>query len=179
MPAFHYQALNAQGQSTQGWIESDTPRLAKQLLRSQGLIPLSVAQVGTVDEQTPWWRRPIHLRRVMRAEALVTFTRQLCGLVQAGLTLERALGALMEDVPPRQSALVAALRAEIHAGHSLAQAMAAHGEEFPEVYRAVIAAGEQSGQFASILQRLADDLDRKSTRLNSSHSQQSRMPSSA
>ena len=54
---------------------------------------------------------------------------------------------------------MAALRAEIHAGHSLAQAMAAHGEEFPEVYRAVIAAGEQSGQFASILQRLADDLE--------------------
>jgi general secretion pathway protein F len=159
MPAFQYQALNAQGQSTQGWIESDTPRLAKQLLRSQGLIPLSVAEVGAVDAQTPWWRRPIHLRRVMRAEALVTFTRQLCGLVQAGLTLERALGALMEDVPARQSALVAALRAEIHAGHSLAQAMAAHGEEFPDVYRAVIAASEQSGQFASILQRLADDLE--------------------
>jgi general secretion pathway protein F len=54
---------------------------------------------------------------------------------------------------------VAALRAEINAGHSLAQAMSAHGKEFPEVYRAVIAAGEQSGQFAQILQRLADDVE--------------------
>jgi general secretion pathway protein F len=158
MPAFQYQALDAKGQTAQGLIESDSERQVRQTLRQQGLIPLSVWAVGATAT-LPWWRRPIHLRSALHGEALVTFTRQLAGLVQAGLTLERALGALMEDVPPRQSALVAQLRAEVNAGHSLAQAMAMQGQEFPAVYRAVIAASEQSGQFGIILQQLAADLE--------------------
>jgi general secretion pathway protein F len=159
MPAYQYQALDAHGGNTRGLLESDNERTAKQVLRNQGLIPLSVVQVGTVTAQTPWWKRPIYLSKVMGTETLVTFTRQLSGLMQAGLTLERALTALMEDVTPRQSALIAALRAEVNAGHSLAQAMQQQGSEFPQVYQAVIAAGEQSGQFGQILQRLADDLE--------------------
>jgi general secretion pathway protein F len=159
MPAYQYQALDAHGASSRGLMESDNERTAKQVLRNQGLIPLSVVQLGTADEQTPWWKRPIHLGKVMGTETLVTFTRQLSGLMQAGLTLERALTALMEDVTPRQTALIASLRAEVNAGHSLAQAMRQQGSEFPQVYQAVIAAGEQSGQFGQILHRLADDLE--------------------
>jgi general secretion pathway protein F len=160
MPAFKYRALDPQGQTSQGWIEADNERQARQTLRAQGLIPLeTLATDASATAQVPFWRRQIHLSRVMGGEALVTFTRQLAGLLQAGLTLERSLTALMEDVPPRQSNLIAALRAEVNAGHSLAQAMAAQGQEFSAVYRAVIAAGEQSGQFGAILARLAADLE--------------------
>lgn len=159
MPAYQYQALDPKGSPIQGLLDADSERMARQTLRGQGLIPLSVAAVGVVDASTPVWRRPIHLRPVLHGEALVTFTRQLAGLIEAGLTLERTLSALMEDAPPRQSALLAALRAEVNAGHSLAQAMASQGREFPAVYQAVIAAGEQSGQFGAILLQLAADLE--------------------
>ena len=159
MPAYQYQALDAKGSPIQGLLEADSERMARQTLRGQGLIPLSVTAVGVVDASIPVWRRPIHLRAVLHGDALVTFTRQLAGLIEAGLTLERTLSALMEDAPPRQSALLAALRAEVNAGHSLAQAMASQGREFPAVYQAVIAAGEQSGQFGAILLQLAADLE--------------------
>ena len=159
MPAYQYQALDAKGSPIQGLLDADSERMARQTLRGQGLIPLSVTAVGVVDASTPVWRRPIHLRAVLHGDALVTFTRQLAGLIEAGLTLERTLSALMEDAPPRQSALLAALRAEVNAGHSLAQAMASQGREFPAVYQAVIAAGEQSGQFGAILLQLAADLE--------------------
>ena len=159
MPAYQYQALDAKGSPIQGLLEADSERMARQTLRGQGLIPLSVTAVGMVDASIPVWRRPIHLRAVLHGDALVTFTRQLAGLIEAGLTLERTLSALMEDAPPRQSALLAALRAEVNAGHSLAQAMASQGREFPAVYQAVIAAGEQSGQFGAILLQLAADLE--------------------
>lgn len=159
MPAYQYQALDPKGSPIQGLLDADSERMARQTLRGQGLIPLSVAAVGVVDASTPVWRRPIHLRPVLHGEALVTFTRQLAGLIEAGLTLERTLSALIEDAPPRQSALLAALRAEVNAGHSLAQAMASQGREFPAVYQAVIAAGEQSGQFGAILLQLAADLE--------------------
>ncbi|MDI9331618.1 MAG: type II secretion system F family protein [Alphaproteobacteria bacterium] len=159
MPAFQYQALDPKGTPTQGLLEADSERQVRQTLRGQGLIPLSVLAVGSVPNATPWWRRPIYWRQVLHGDALVTFTRQLAGLIEAGLTLDRTLSALMEDAPPRQSALLAELRAEVNAGHSLAQAMASHGDEFPAVYQAVIAAGEQSGQFGAILLQLASDLE--------------------
>ncbi len=159
MPAFKYRAIDAQGHPTQGWLESESERLARQTLRTQGLIPIEVTSNDSTGDRVPFWRRSIHLRPAMTGEARVTFTRQLSGLLQAGLTLERALTALMEDVSPRQSALIASLRAEVNAGHSLAQAMATHGDEFAPVYRSVIAAGEQSGQFSAILDRLATDLE--------------------
>ena len=42
MPAFDYQAVNAQGKSVKGVIEGDTARQVRGLLREQGLMPTSV-----------------------------------------------------------------------------------------------------------------------------------------
>ena len=62
MPAYQYQALDAKGSPIQGLLEADSERMARQTLRGQGLIPLSVTAVGVVDASTPVWRRPIHLQ---------------------------------------------------------------------------------------------------------------------
>ena len=74
------------------------------------------------------------------------WTRQLAGLVGSGLPLERALTALADEAEdPRQRELVAHLRSEVNAGSAFARALASAPREFDEVYRAVVAAGEQSG----------------------------------
>ena len=72
MPAYQYQALDPKGKPLQGTLEADNDRQARQTLRSQGLIPLSVDAVGVVPDSTPFWRRPIHLRPVLHGDALVT-----------------------------------------------------------------------------------------------------------
>jgi general secretion pathway protein F len=59
--------------------------------------------------------------------------------------------------------LVAALRAEVNAGSTFAQALGEHPREFPPVYRSVVAAGEQSGHLGEVLERLADDLEQQQT----------------
>lgn len=87
------------------------------------------------------------------------WTRQLAGLVSAGLTLERALSALADEADtPRQRHLVSALRAEVNAGSPFAKALGQHPREFSAIYVAVIAAGEQSGHLGQVLEHLADDL---------------------
>ena len=55
--------------------------------------------------------------------------------------------------------MVAALRAEVNAGASFGRALAQFPRDFPEVYVAVVGAGEQSGQLGTVLERLADDLE--------------------
>jgi general secretion pathway protein F len=101
------------------------------------------------------WRRPAY-----RAAELAVLTRQLAGLVGSGLPLERALSALSDEAETDpQRHLLANLRAEVNAGASFARALQAHPREFSSVYTAVIAAGEQSGALAAVLERLADDLE--------------------
>ncbi|HMX11775.1 MAG TPA: type II secretion system F family protein, partial [Burkholderiaceae bacterium] len=65
------------------------------------------------------------------------------------------------DGRPRQRELLAHLRAEVNAGSPFARALGAAPREFDDVYRAVVAAGEQSGQLGRVLEKLADDLEER------------------
>lgn len=111
-------------------------------------------------EALPFWKRPILAGRTFSTSALSVWTRQLAGLVAAGLPIERALSALSEEAEvPRQAQLMGALRAEVNAGASFAAALAQHPAEFPVIYVSVVGAGESSGKLGLVLQRLADDLE--------------------
>ena len=162
VPAYSFEALQADGQTRKGVIEADTVRLARAQLRAQSLVPLAVEPVaGQVDSLLT---RPLGGGRAFPAAPLAIFTRQLAGLVGSGLPLERALTALADDAEDeRQHHLIAALRAEVNAGAPLARAMAQHPRDFSPVYTAVIAAGEQGGHLGAVLERLADDLEERQT----------------
>ncbi|MDO4724656.1 MAG: type II secretion system F family protein, partial [Comamonadaceae bacterium] len=162
MPAYSFEAIDELGQPRKGTLEADSARSARSQLRAQGLVPLRVDAVAAsapaqAAAGSGWLRR-----RVFNATALAIWTRQLAGLVSSGLTLERALAMLAEEAEDlRQQHLVASLRAEVNAGSSFARALAAWPQEFSEVYVAVAGAGEQSGELALVLERLADELENR------------------
>jgi general secretion pathway protein F len=157
MPAYRFEALDAQGRASQGLIEADNAKAARSQLRAQALVPLAVEPVAASDPKAATSRLA---RRTFSSTTLTVWTRQLAGLVASGLPLERALTALAEEAEdPRQRELVAHLRSEVNAGSSFARALATAPREFDEVYRAVVAAGEQSGALGPVLERLADDLE--------------------
>jgi len=162
MPAYTYEALDAQGVTRKGVIEADTTKSARSLLRGQALIPLSVTAVsgGTGADGTGATRSSLFTPRVFNANGLAIWTRQLAGLVTSGLPLERALTALTDEAErDDQRNLLASLRAEVNAGSAFARALAQHPREFSPIYTAVIGAGEQSGNLGQALDRLADDLE--------------------
>jgi general secretion pathway protein F len=162
MPAFSFEALQADGVTRKGVIEADSVKSARTQLRAQQLVPLNVAAlaVDTPQSETPWWNRSIGGGRAFSASALTVWTRQLAGLVSSGLPLERALAALSEEAEEeKQRHLVASIRAEVNAGSSLARALGLHPREFSPIYTAVIGAGEQGGHLSKVLEQLADDLE--------------------
>ena len=163
MPAFSFEALDAQGQSRKGTIEADTARAARSLLRAQALVPLAVEPVAvTPAGGASAWGQRLFTRPVFNATGLAVWTRQLAGLVASGLPLERALTALADEAEDeRQHHLVAALRAEVNAGSTFARALTQHPREFSDIYCAVIGAGEASGSLGLVLERLADDLEER------------------
>ena len=160
MPAFSYEVLDAQGQTRKGTIEADNARAARSQLRAQALVPMLVepvaaAAAGSSGGPGNWLRRP-----VFGGTTLAVWTRQLSGLVNSGLPVERALAALADEAEDaRQHHLLAALRAEVNAGSTFARALAQHPREFSEIYCAVVGAGEASGSLGPVLDRLAEDLE--------------------
>ncbi len=157
MPAFKYEALNAAGKPTTGLLEADNARAARSQLRALALVPLEVTAVASAGTQAVGLRLA---RRVFSPTTLTVWTRQLAGLVGSGLPLERALTALSDEAEDdRQRELVAHLRAEVNGGATFAKALGSAPREFDEVYRGVVAAGEQSGALGQVLERLADDLE--------------------
>lgn len=162
MPAYKYDALDAAGKSRGGLVEAENAKAARAQLRGQGLVPLAVEPVSAAAGGGPAGGGFSLSRRVFSSTTLAVWTRQLAGLVGAGLPLERALTALSDEADdPRQRELVAHLRAEVNAGSPFARALGTTPREFDDVYRAVVAAGEQSGALGAVLERLADDLEER------------------
>ena len=166
MPAYSFEAMQHDGKVRRGVIEADTAKAARSLLRTQALVPLDVNPVTTAALGSPRsvLNTPLFGGRVFNATRLAIWTRQIAGLVAAGLPLERALTALSDEAEDeKQRNLVAALRAEVNGGASFARSLSQHPNEFSEIYIAVIGAGEQSGHLGLVLERLADDLEESQT----------------
>lgn len=162
MPAYTFEALQADGKTRKGVIEADTAKSARSLLRGQALVPLSVDPVAGGSDGAGILSKPIMGGRAFSSTELAIWTRQLAGLVASGLPLERSLTALADEAEDeKQRNLIAALRSEVNAGSPLAKAMMQHPREFSPVYTAVIAAGEQGGHLGTVLERLADDLEER------------------
>jgi len=154
MGAFEYSALDAAGKERKGILEGDTPRHIRQLLREQQLLPVSVTEVAQKEARR---QRSFTLMRRVSPADLALFTRQLATLVRAGLPLEESLLAVSQQTEkPRVQSIVLGVRARVMEGHTLADGFADFPRVFPEIYRATVAAGEQSGHLDNVLERLAD-----------------------
>lgn len=155
MGAFEYVAVDASGRERKGVLEGDTARQVRQLLRDQSLLPVSVNEVAKTESRRRAAR--FSLRRGVSAGDLALLTRQLATLVRSGLPLEEALLAVSEQSEkPRIRSIVMGVRAKVMEGHPLAEGLADFPAVFPELYRATVAAGEQSGHLDTVLERLAD-----------------------
>ena len=157
MTAYRYTAADAQGRETQGVIEADSARQARQALRQQTLIPL---RVETVESSSPG-TAGVSRRRLPPAQ-LAVLTRQFASLLAAALPIADALNVLVEQSESQsQRELLASIRTEVRGGLPLSAALGRHARQFPPIYRALIAAGEESGRLGSVMGALADYLEER------------------
>ncbi|ANN95396.1 TPA: GspF family T2SS innner membrane protein variant LspF [Legionella pneumophila] len=149
MGAYQYQALKVNGSISKGVIEADSERHARQLLREQGLIP---TQVQTLTQQ-----RAASSKSKVSAADLALLTRQLATLLAAGIPVEESLRGVSEQTEKdKVRELIIGVRSKVLEGYGLAQAMAQYPNAFPELYRATVGSGEQTGRLDVVLEKLAD-----------------------
>ena len=161
MPAFRYEAVDNAGATRKGVVNADSPRAARADLRTQGLTPLSVEAIAAQLDAAGVARSRGISERLSQNE-LALFTRQLASLLEAGLPLEQAFTALLEQAErPYVRDLVASIRAEVIGGSAFSTALTHHPRDFAEIYRALVGSGEQIGQLSRVLSRLADYIERR------------------
>ncbi len=154
MGAFEYVALDGAGKEKKGVLEGDTARHVRQLLRERSLLPLQVTEAAEKESRR---QQTLSIRKSLSAADLALLTRQLATLVQAGLPLEEALLAVGQQTEkPRVQSVILGVRGRVMEGHTLADGLADFPQAFPDIFRATVSAGEQSGHLDAVLERLAD-----------------------
>jgi general secretion pathway protein F len=161
MPAFSYEAVDAAGVRKKGVVNADSARAARSDLRTQGLVPVSVVAIEAQLDEAGATKRGAFGDHLSTIE-LALLTRQLASLLEASLPLEQALSALLEQAERNYTRdLIASIRAEVIGGASLSDALARHPRDFADIYRALVASGEQIGQLTRVLSRLSDYIERR------------------
>ncbi len=163
MPSFEYEALDIAGRAKRGVVNADSARLARRELRRLDLTPVSISAPREANAAGAGSKAPPRLN----ANDLVIMTRQLSVLVGAATPLEEALNAVaLQTEKPGVRKRMLAVRERVLEGWRYADALGEDKKSFPDLYRAVVAAGEASGDLASVLDRLATMLEKNRTMMN-------------
>jgi general secretion pathway protein F len=154
MSAFEYLALDNTGRRHKGVLEADSARQIRGQLREQGLTPLTVEEVQKREARA---QVSFAFKRGVSATDLALITRQLATLVRSALPVEEALRvASQQNEKLRLRNMLMGVRGRVLEGHTLARALGDFPHVFPPLFRATVAAGEQSGYLDVALERLAD-----------------------
>lgn len=154
MATFTYRALTQAGQMVSGEIAAPTEAEVRRRIEFLGLVPVETSQAkekGAGGGLAFTFGGP-------RPQDVTLFTRDLALLLRAGARLDEALELLSGDADlGRMRPVVRKLRADMLAGESLAEVLAAHPALFPPVYVALVKVGEASGTVSRMLELLASE----------------------
>jgi general secretion pathway protein F len=155
--AFRYRAATPAGDVRAGVVEATSVSEAMESLRRTGLLPIEAFETKAVSPAGAPSQRPPDA--AMR-QALINVIGELAVLLDAGMTLDRALGVSVENTRrPALKAVLVLLRDRVKEGVSLSRALKELGSTLPPMASAMAEAGEANGQLARALARLAETLD--------------------
>lgn len=147
---FAYRAVDINGGTSRGKICAESREVALNIIREQGLFPLDVNEVRQEAKS-----RHGQLKG-RRNAVLLAFTEQLASLLNAGISLDRALGVMSASSGRVRGAEIArSIRKTIREGSTLADALTSVSRDlFPGFYVGAVRAGEASGTLGEVLSRL-------------------------
>ena len=169
MPIFRYKAVNAAGAVATGELDAANESEIVERLRDQGMLPMQVAQAagaGTAASASgaaadPAPRGRWFASKTVTRDQLLSMTRELATLLQAGLPLDRALEILISlATSPPPMVLLQQIRDDVRGGKSLSQALDTRRDVFSRFYINIVRAGEAGGALGVVLTRLADTMER-------------------
>jgi general secretion pathway protein F len=166
MPVYQYKALDASGKALSGIVDADSAKEARQKLRMQSLYTTSIAEA----EKEVTLSSEVQVRKVLRRikrKDVSTATRQLATLLRSGMPVVQSFSAIIEQLEghPLQKIMLE-IREKVNSGSTFADALADHPKLFSTLYVGMVRAGESAGALETILQRLAEYLEKTDKQRN-------------
>ncbi len=174
MPLFQYTAMDANGKEQKGKKEAASEEAVATFLKEQGMFPTSIRPArGSKDEKKKTASKQGGSKNAgglmsmqiggnnIRKKDLVTLTRQLAILLDAGLPLIRSLKTLERQAKnPALKNVLGKVSESVEGGSTFSEALAQHPKSFDKLYLNMIRAGEAAGKMEVILTRLAEFMEK-------------------
>ncbi len=165
MPEYSYEALDKGGKQVKGSIEASSEEVIIEKLRDMGYYPLKVTPNKTKSAVKMDLATLPVLKQILgriKTKQIMTFTRQLATLIDAGLPIMRSLTILREQVEsPLFKDKIAQMGRDIESGSSLSDAFARHPKQFDKLYVNMVRAGEIGGVLEAVLNKIAEFLEKR------------------
>lgn len=156
LATFNYVAIEANGKQKKGTIEASNVEAAKNSLKAEGLIPVSVDLPNAFNKEISF-----SIGKKVKSKDLSIFCKQFESILHAGVTVIQALQMITDQVENKH--LKKALdntRILVEKGETLADAMRAQEGIFPDILLNMVEAGEASGSLEVSFRRMAEQFEK-------------------
>ena len=154
---YQYSVRDRAGKLVQGQIDADSPTAVATKLKSMGYAPLSITAFN------PGMKRELTLPSFgskVKTKDLAIMSRQFATMINAGLSLLRALVILSEQTENKELAkILVQVSADVEEGQSLSASLAKHPRVFPPLMVNMCRAGEVGGFLDSVLLQIAENYE--------------------
>lgn len=153
MPIFKFKGYRNDGSGVSGKIEASGPADAVTRIKEEGIFPSDIVEPHRIYKKG-FFRKKDEL-------VIPQITRQLAMLLSSGVPLLDALQSLAREQSVFYQEMLVSIKEQVAGGSTLCRALDEFPADFPEFYRTMVRAGEQSGTLDKMLERLADFLEKK------------------
>src|SRR3954452_1247468 len=157
MSTFAFRAVDLAGVPARGEMDASSKSVVSDQLRQRGLIVLDISEKREAMKLENIFQRfkSVNLR------ALAVFSRQFATLIASGMPMLRSLYTLEQQTEDEMlKDAIVAVRENVEAGSSIAEAMESQPGVFDPLYRSVVRAGEGSERLDEALDRVPTQLER-------------------
>ena len=156
MPGYFYIVADKEGKEKRGKMEANNRDAAKELLKKDGYVILSL------EEQSQQFDMNFTFGRKLKPRDLSVFCRQFVSILESGVAMKEALAMLEEQTEKKTlKKSIAEVLTNIEKGNSLADAMRGESHVFPPMLINMVEAGESSGNLEMAFSRMAEQFEKE------------------
>ena len=155
MKQFQYQAIDLNGQRTQGIVEAKDASYAAKVLKDRNLI------ITYLDDPKQGVIYYINSKLShITSRDVIAFTHQLAAMLNAGLPITKSLDLIKKQVKPAMEKIIDSIQSSVEGGQSLYDALLVHDEIFSPLYLSLVRAGELAGVLGTVLDQITINMQR-------------------
>jgi len=157
MTKFAWEGKNRGGGAVAGEMEAPNEAFVLAQLRREQIAPLKIRKKGAALTITLPWKA----EKKVTGKELAVFTRQFATMIDAGLPLVQCLDILgAQQGNATFKKVILKIKEDVESGSTFADALSRHPKVFDSLFVNLVAAGEVGGILDTILNRLADDIEK-------------------